>query len=466
MTAIDGRVPRVEYGTGPAIDWALVARLRATASEQLSEQVSGMQDRLDAPVQQELGRSIIVGLIESEMADRVRAGRPGWSPGEQRALQHAVFDALFRLGRLQSLVDDDEVESVHISGHDKVVLERTDGSVVLAPPVADSDEELIDFLVFLASRSQVNARTFSPAQPRLHMRLDDGSRLAATAWVTLRPEITIRRHRLITAMLPDLVARGLMTPLAASFLAAAVKAHKSIVVTGAQGAGKTTLMRALCAEIDFFEIIGTFETEYELHLHEFPERHLLVRPWEARPGTGELLPDGRQAGEFTLNEELFDSFRFGLSRQIVGEVRGPEIWVMIKAMESGHGSLSTTHSRNARLAIDKLITCAMEAGPHVTEQNAAKKLAQTIDLIVHLDLARHTLPDGTVTKRRRVSEIVSVQRGEGPLGIAFQDVFALDVDRQVAVPNVLPDDFDDLADHGFDLGAFRLLGHREQGDVR
>ena len=66
-------------------------------------------------------------------------------------------------------------------------------------------------------------------------------------------------------------------------------------MTGAQGAGKTTLVRALCAEIPTHEAIGTFETEYELHLHELPEQHPIVFAWEARPGSGERGP-GRAPG--------------------------------------------------------------------------------------------------------------------------------------------------------------------------
>ena len=64
------------------------------------------------------------------------------------------------------------------------------------------------------------------------------------------------------------------------------------MVAGAQGAGKTTMVRALCAEIPKHEAIGTFETEYELHLHELPEQHPIVFAWEARPGSGERGPDG------------------------------------------------------------------------------------------------------------------------------------------------------------------------------
>ena len=371
---------------GRSLDWSLVSALRAQASEQLSQAVAADRGRLDKAAQEELGRTIVLDLIESTVADRVNAGMTALPGAEQDALARAVFDSLFRLGRLQPLVDDDRVENIIITGHDNVLLELTDGSLVDGPPVADSDEELIDFLVFLASRTEVNARGFSEAQPRLHLRLDGGSRLAAAAWVTPRPSVVIRRHRLMEVTLDDLVARQMLTPVAASFLRAAVRARKSIVVSGSQGAGKTTLVRALCAEIDPLEAIGTFETEYELHLHELRDRHRIVHPWEARPGSGERGADGRQAGEFTLDEALVDSFRFNLSRQIVGEVRGKEIWAMIKAMESGTGSISTTHASDAVAAIRKLVTCAMEAGPHVTHSLATSKLASTIDVIVHLDL--------------------------------------------------------------------------------
>jgi Flp pilus assembly CpaF family ATPase len=243
----------------------------------------------------------------------------------------------------------------------------------------------------------------------------------------------------------------MMTPTAASFLRAAVRARRSIVVAGAQGAGKTTLVRALCAEIDAMEAIGTFETEYELHLHEL-NRHKVVHAWEARPGSGERGADGRQAGEFTLDEALVDSFRFNLSRQIVGEVRGKEIWAMIKAMESGTGSISTTHAADAASAVRKLVTCAMEAGPHVTQGLATSKLAATVDLIVQLSMENKVVPGGA-QRERRVSEIIALAPGEKEVGYATTQVFRADASG-VAVPDVLPDEYRALTRHGFDLAAY------------
>src|SRR5215213_10140036 len=434
-------------------DWSQVALLRSQASERLSAILGDGRIHLDRDAQQELGRSIILELLQTEKAANLSAGRGAWSQAQQQLLAQAVFDALFGLGRLQPLVDDDRIENIIITGHNTVRLELTDGTIIPGEPVAHSDEELIDFLVFLASRSEVNSRPFSPAQPRLHLRLDGGSRLAAAAWVTSRPSVVIRRHRLRMVTLDDLVHREAVTPVAASFLSAAVKAHKSIVVAGPQGAGKTTLVRALCAEIHPHEAIGTFETEYELHLHEMPDRHPIVHAWEARPGSGERGPDGRPAGEFSLDEALYDSFRFNLSRQIVGEVRGREVLAMIKAMESGAGSISTTHAANAEAALRKLVTCAMEAGAHVTHEYATRAIAENIDLVVQLQLETTLLPDGSASRQRWVSEIITVGPGEREKGYATTHVFRPSR-RRAAVAGVLPDEYRNLDRHGFDLHGF------------
>jgi pilus assembly protein CpaF len=445
----DGRLGRSRAG----VDWSLVARLRTQASERLSAQLGEGQSPLAREAQQEIGRSIIVDLLQAEAQERLSAGLGAWSMLEQDSVAKAVFDALFGLGRLQPLVDEDRIENIIITGHDTVRLELTDGTIISGEPVAESDSELIEFLVFLASRSEVNARPFSPAQPRLHLRLDGGARLAAAAWVTSRPSVVIRRHRLRRVSLDDLVELHALTPLAASFLAAAVRARKSVVVAGPQGSGKTTMVRALCAEIPPNEAIGTFETEYELHLHEMPDQHPIVHAWEARPGSGERGADGRQAGEFSLDEALYDSFRFNLSRQIVGEVRGREVIAMIKAMESGAGSISTTHAANAEAALRKLVTCAMEAGAHVTHEYATRAIAENIDLVVQLQLETTPMDGGAARRDRWLSEIIAVTPGEREKGYATTHVFSADTGR-VAVAGVLPDEYRDLERHGFDLPGF------------
>jgi len=182
--------------------------------------------------------------------------------------------------------------------------------------------------------------------------------------------------------------------------------------------------------------------------------HPIVFAWEARPGSGERGADGRQAGEFTLSEALFDSFRFNLSRQIVGEVRGHEVLAMLKAMESGAGSISTTHAPNAEGAIAKLVTCAMEAGAHVSHDYAVRAIAASIDIVVHVHLETTPLPDGTAQRARWVGEIITLSPGEREKGYALQHVFRARPADRVASPQVLPDEYRDLQRWGFDLEAF------------
>ncbi len=412
-----------------------------------------LDSHLDKQGQQELGRRIISELLEDEVVDQARSGRGAIDRGSQSVLAQAVFDALFRLGRLQTLVDDPSVENVTIQGCDDVWIEHADGLLERGPAVADSDQDLIEFLMFLASRSEVNARQFSESNPRLHLRLDGGARLAATAWVTPRPSVVVRRHRIQDVTLDDLVGKQSLSRLAASFLAAAVRARKSIVVAGPQGAGKTTMVRALCAEIPPTEGIGTFETEYELHLHEMKQRHPIVHAWEARPG-GEMQPNGRRAGEFTLDDALYDSYRFNLSRQIVGEVRGSEVLAMIEAMQSGTGSLSTTHAESAERAVSKLVTCAMKAGSHVTEQYATRAIAESLNIVVHVDSRVEHTGRGSI-KRRWTSQIVVLGPGEREKGYALSTVFGCPRgSTTIRAVAGLPEPYRDLAVFGFDLTGY------------
>jgi len=439
------------------VDWELVAALRAQVAERLSQEGAGLGG--DREAQREQGRAIITELLQQEHTERLRGGQDPWDENTLSALARAVFDAVFGLGRLQPLVDDPEVENIMIFGHDQVTVELTGGRQVSAPPVADSDQELVEFLVFVASRSEVNPRPFSEAHPELHLRLDGGARLAAQAWVTPRPQVVIRRHRLTQVTLQDLVALGTLTPVAASFLSAAVRSGRSIVVSGAQGAGKTTLLRALCNEIPAHEVIGTFETEYELHLHELRPH---VFAWEARPGSGEVGPDGRRAGEYTLDQALHGSFRMNLNRQIVGEVRGPEAAAMLKAMQSGAGSISTTHAAHAVGAVEKLVTCVMESGEHATHDFALRAVASGIDVVVHITKQAEPSSDGSARVSRFVSEVITLDLGEEQKGYAITHVFRADPGTTVARPHVLPDDYRNLVRFGFDLAGFT----QQQEEVR
>jgi pilus assembly protein CpaF len=93
--------------TGVSVDWTLVARLRTQASDRLSASLGDGQRHLDREAQQEIGRAIIAELLRAEAQERLSAGLGAWATLEQDAVGKAIFDALFGLGRLQPLVDDD-----------------------------------------------------------------------------------------------------------------------------------------------------------------------------------------------------------------------------------------------------------------------------------------------------------------------------------------------------------------------
>ncbi|MCA0297087.1 MAG: CpaF/VirB11 family protein [Actinobacteria bacterium] len=447
------------------VDWAEVARFRGDVAKRLPGRVGGgASDRAE---EEAAGWSVIRQLLEEDTASSVARTGELRSPEAQEALAQAIFDSVFRLGRLQPLVDDPAIENILVYGCDRVVVEYADGSMRQLPPVADSDADLVGFIAFVASRAD-NPRSFTPAHPSLNLTLADGSRLAASL-ETGRVSLVIRRHRIRRVTLADLVEWGSLSEVMADFLRAAVRARKSIVVSGAQGAGKTTLVRALCAEIPRMEIVGTFESERELFLPEIEGQHAVVFDWEMRAGSGERAEDGSLAGRRTTGSQVTSSFRFRADRQIVGEVLGAEAMDMIKVMESGTGSISTTHAANARLAVHKLITCAMEAGPHVSHDLVSAKLAATLDLVVQMHSEVTPIDDfGQVAQKRRyVSEIVEVTPGEWPRGISFTTVFRR-LPGQPGVADTRPDSiWDDLVAAGLDeVGFEREAAEHHTGGLR
>ncbi|TDC48107.1 CpaF family protein [Jiangella ureilytica] len=421
-----GSTPGTSTGLDPGVDWTLVRSFRQQAAARLSEQVD---ETTPEAGRRTAGREIIAQLLDEHVRQAVTTGATTVRVDQQAALAQAVFDALFGLGRLQPLIDDPAVENIEVYGAEPVVVIDGDGRITRRPPVVESEDELVDMLTFLASRGGSGERTFSTASPSLHLHLHGGHRLAASGWTTHQPVVVIRRHRLVDIGLDDLVSRGTLTTQAAAFLRSAVRSRRSIVVSGSMGAGKTTLTRALANEIDPEEKLGTIETEYELGLHHLRDRHRRVIAWEARPGSGERGPDGRAVGEITLDDLVYDALRMNLDRLIVGEVRGREVLPMFKAMQSGAGSLSTIHAHSARASIERLVTCAMEAGHRVSAEFAYRQIAQHVDLVVHVEcVTAHD--DDTVRRRRLVTEIIALEPGERGLP-AITDVFRLGPDGRL-----------------------------------
>ena len=195
---------------------------------------------LDADDRREFARQRAFHHLDSLVASRGAAnGTPG-SPAEEQELAQAVLDALFGMGRLQVLVDDERIENIDINGCDQVWATFADGSKRSMGSVADSDDELIDLLRSAAGRFGLTERRFDTARPELDLQLPGGARMSAVMAVAARPAVSIRRHRFADLSLDELCMMGAIDEGLRSLLAAAVRARKNIVVSGAMNSGKTT----------------------------------------------------------------------------------------------------------------------------------------------------------------------------------------------------------------------------------
>lgn len=127
---------------------------------------------------------------------------------------------------------------------------------------------------------------------------------------------------------------------------------------------------------------------------------------------------------------------------------------MIEAMQSGTGSLSTTHAESAESAVSKLVTCAMKAGAHVTEQYATRAIAEALNVVVHVDSRVEQTSSGTV-KRRWTSQIVILGPGEREKGYALTTVFGCPRgSTTIKAVAGMPEEYRDLARYGFDLAGY------------
>ncbi|KUM97372.1 hypothetical protein AQI95_41880 [Streptomyces yokosukanensis] len=339
---------------------------------------------------------------------------------DEQQMAALVFDMLFRAGRLQRYLDDDQVEDIWINGHDRVFLKYSgDGEAVAVDPVADSEEELQELVRDLIRNSGQSGRTFSTASPDVALRLPDGSRLQA-----LHPEITgdrtfvtIRRHRLQDASLDDLVKIGAMDPVVAALLGACVRARRNVMVVGEQSSGKTTMLRALMKEIPQHERFGTIETEFELWAHK-NGFHSQVVPMEARESNGERV-DGRSVGEITLLDLMYRAKRMSLKRVVVGEVRGPEVTAMMQALTSDRpGSMCTMHASEPHVVFDRIAELYLLARGNFSEQLAYRQIANGLHFVVFLSVDE----SGPIPRRMvsHVWEITGIGENGRP---AYNEIF-------------------------------------------
>lgn len=315
---------------------------------------------------------------------------------------------------IEALLRDPAITEVMVNcGGRQVFVERS-GAVEAVPGLT---LEIRNLTVAIKNIARACGDEISERQPALDARLEDGSRVAAMfpPCSVDGPTLTVRKftHRY---SLDELVAVGTLSGPVAAELVSAVRVRKNILISGGTGTGKTTLLNALASTIPPDDRIVLIEETSEILI----EKPNLVRFEARRPQAA--LGQETPMPAVTIADLLRATLRHRPDRILVGEVRGPEAFDLLQALNTGHqGALSTIHANSAEQALARLAHCVLTANVGLPHRSAREAIALAIHLVVHI---------ARVDRRRVVTEIVSVAGYDHGA-----DRFVLNVTRSLGGPN-------------------------------
>lgn len=294
---------------------------------------------------------------------------------------------------IEDLLVDPAITEVMVNGGGRRVFVERNGALEVAQ---GRTLEVRNLTVAIKNIARACGDEISDTQPILDARLEDGSRVAAMfpPCSVDGPTLTVRKftHRY---SLEELVQVGTLSAELAEQLRMAVADRKNILISGGTGTGKTTLLNALATTISTHDRIVLIEETSEILI----EKPNLVR-FEARRAQ---VPLGQEAPlpAVTIADLLRATLRHRPDRILVGEVRGPEAFDLLQALNTGHlGSLSTIHANSAEQALTRLAHCVLTANVGLPHQSTREAIALAIHLVVHIARA-----DGY----RKVTEVLAVR---------------------------------------------------------
>ena len=303
---------------------------------------------------------------------------------DEDACVRDVLAGVAGYGPLQPLLDDDTVEEIWLNGPSQVFVAREGRSERV--PVAVSEAQLRDVVERMLHAA---GRRVDIGQPFVDASLPDGSRLHVAIADVVRDgwAVNIRKFVPRYRSLESLVAQGMLTSTTAEMLADAMRAGRSVIVSGATHVGKTTLLAALVAECGHQRVI-TVEETFELGVRA-PDLVALQGRQASLEG----------AGEISLRRLVKEALRMRPDRLVVGEVRDAEALDLVLALNTGVPGAATVHANSAPEALEKLSMLPLLAGRNIDRAFIAPALAASVDLVVHC----RREPDG----RRRVVEVIA-----------------------------------------------------------
>jgi pilus assembly protein CpaF len=386
-SAIDSRHSEVYYEVKGTIFGALI---EAIDLAQLA--------RLDADAAREEIRDIVNEIIAIKNV--------AMSISEQEELLDDICNDVLGYGPLEPLLARDDIADIMVNGSGTVYIEVA-GKIQRTGIRFRDNQQLLNICQRIVS--QVGRRV-DESSPICDARLPDGSRVnAIVAPLAIDgPALTIRKFKKDKLTLEQLVRYGTISPEGADILKVIGRCRVNTVVSGGTGSGKTTMLNCITRYIDDDERIITCEDAAELQLQQ-PH---VVR-LESRP------PNLEGEGQVTMRDLVRNCLRMRPERIIVGEVRGPEAFDLLQAMNTGHdGSMGTLHANNPREALSRLESMITMGGFSLPSRTIREMICAAVDVVIQVARLR----DGS----RRVTHITEVVGMEGDV-IITQDLFLYDI---------------------------------------
>jgi len=235
--------------------------------------------------------------------------------------------------------------------------------------------------------------------------------------VMLKVTVAEVRRDVIKQLGIDLSGQFTITHQGAEILRIIGRSRVNTLVSGGTGSGKTTLLNCLTRFIDHDERIITCEDAAELQLQQPHVVRLETRP-----------PNLEGEGQVTMRDLVRNCLRMRPERIIVGEVRGPEAFDLLQAMNTGHdGSMGTLHANNPREALSRLESMITMGGFSLPSRTIREMICASVDVVVQAARLR----DGS----RKITHITEVMGMEGDV-IVTQDIFLYDMEGEDAKGNI------------------------------
>ena len=372
---------------------ASLARIRDTLS------ASEMMKVRTSPELQARVAAIIRKAVDEENITRVSRGRMPVvdedNPVEEWV--ERVFATLYGLGPIEDLLDDESIEDIAINGPGEVYVRTYEGWQYMPVDLAADAEQLLWRVNQVIAFSGKQA---GPLQPVVDVQLPSGHRLNAVTFPITDPwpVVVIRRHRpvawtleefvgepvrmrelFVEPEIPDYVAQeveaALLSGAAATYLHAAVLAGLNILVIGRTGVGKTAILSALGQKIPQDRRVLVLEDTRELKLRPDGDRPLNCVYFVTRR---KLLEGGI---DVDMRHLLIAALRQRPDHLVLGEARGPEVYDLLNAMQTGHGgNLTSIHANSLQELPQRVGAMLFQAGVNMDAERVARLIGSSFDV--------------------------------------------------------------------------------------